>query len=128
MTRIFTDDGVSIPVSVIEVAPYRVTQVKNVETDGYSAVQVTVGSRRPSRVSSPLAGHFAKANAEAGRGWWELRNDSQENFEVGSQATVDTSDVGQKIDVPGSSKGKCLAGAVSRCSLATHDSTHGRSA
>src|SRR5690625_87652 len=127
MTRIFTDDGVSIPVSVIEVAPNRVTQVKNVETDGYSAVQVTVGSRRASRVSSPLAGHFAKANAEAGRGLWELRNDSQENFEVGSEITVDTFEVGQKIDVTGSSKGKGFAGVVKRWSFAMQDATHGNS-
>lgn len=127
MTRIFTDDGVSIPVSVIEVAPNRVTQVKNVETDGYSAVQVTVGSRRASRVSSPLAGHFAKANAEAGRGLWELRNDSQENFEVGSEITVDTFEVGQKIDVTGSSKGKGFAGVVKRWNFAMQDATHGNS-
>src|SRR5690625_772704 len=127
MTRIFTDDGVSIPVSVIEVVPNRVTQVKNVETDGYSAVQVSVGSRRASRVSSPLAGHFAKANAEAGRGLWELRNDSQENFEVGSEITVDTFEVGQKIDVTGSSKGKGCAGVVKRWSFAMQDATHGNS-
>ncbi len=127
MTRIFTDDGVSIPVSVIEVVPNRVTQVKNVETDGYSAVQVTVGSRRASRVSSPLAGHFAKANAEAGRGLWELRNDSQENFEVGSEITVDTFEVGQKIDVTGSSKGKGFAGVVKRWNFAMQDATHGNS-
>ena len=127
MTRIFTDDGVSIPVSVIEVVPNRITQVKNVETDGYSAVQVTVGSRRASRVSSPLAGHFAKANAEAGRGLWELRNDSQENFEVGSEITVDTFEVGQKIDVTGSSKGKGFAGVVKRWNFAMQDATHGNS-
>src|SRR5690606_27003317 len=106
MTRIFTDDGVSIPVSVIEVEPNRITQVKNVETDGYAAVQVTVGSRRASRVTKSEAGHFAKANVEAGRGVWELRNDSQEAFEVGSQITVETFAAGQFIDVTGTSKGK----------------------
>lgn len=127
MTRIFTDDGVSIPVSVIEVTPNRITQVKNVETDGYSAVQVTVGSRRASRVSSALAGHFAKANAEAGRGLWELRNDSQENYEVGGEITVDAFEAGQKIDVTGSSKGKGFAGVVKRWNFAMQDATHGNS-
>ncbi|WP_024462474.1 MULTISPECIES: 50S ribosomal protein L3 [unclassified Marinimicrobium] len=127
MTRIFTDDGVSIPVSVIEVAPNRVTQVKNVETDGYSAVQVTVGSRRASRVTKPAAGHYAKANAEAGRGLWELRNDTQESFEVGAEITVDAFEAGQKIDVTGSSKGKGFAGTVKRWNFATQDATHGNS-
>ncbi len=127
MTRIFTDDGVSIPVSVIEVSPNRITQVKNVETDGYSAVQVTVGSRRASRVSKPNAGHFAKANAEAGRGLWELRNDNQEAFEVGSEITVDAFEAGQTIDVTGSSKGKGFAGTVKRWNFSMQDATHGNS-
>ncbi len=127
MTRIFTDDGVSIPVSVIEVSPNRITQVKNVETDGYSAVQVTVGSRRASRVSKPNAGHFAKANAEAGRGLWELRNDKQETFEVGSEITVDAFEAGQVIDVTGSSKGKGFAGTVKRWNFSMQDATHGNS-
>jgi large subunit ribosomal protein L3 len=127
MTRIFTDDGLSIPVSVIEVEPNRVTQVKNVETDGYSAVQVTIGSRRSSRVTKSEAGHFAKANAEAGRGLWELRNDSQEAFEVGSQITVETFVAGQKIDVTGTSKGKGFAGTVKRWNFGMQDATHGNS-
>jgi len=88
MTRIFAEDGASVPVTVIEVEPNRITQVKNVETDGYNAVQVTVGSRRASRVSSSSAGHFAKANTEAGRGIWELRNDAEEAFEIGGEITV----------------------------------------
>jgi large subunit ribosomal protein L3 len=127
MTRIFTDDGVSIPVSVIEVEPNRITQVKSVETDGYCAVQVTVGSRRASRVTKSEAGHFAKANAEAGRGVWELRNDSQEAFEVGSQITVDTFAAGQIIDVTGTSKGKGHAGSVKRWNFGMQDATHGNS-
>ncbi len=127
MTRVFTDDGVSIPVSVIEVSPNRVTQVKNVETDGYSAVQVTVGSRRASRVTKPAAGHYAKANAEAGRGLWELRNNTQESFEVGAEITVDTFEVGQMIDVTGSSKGKGFAGTVKRWNFSMQDATHGNS-
>lgn len=127
MTRIFTDDGVSIPVSVIEVSPNRVTQVKNVETDGYSAVQVTVGSRRASRVTKPAAGHYAKANAEAGRGLWELRNDTQESFEVGAEITVGAFEAGQMIDVTGTSKGKGFAGTVKRWNFSMQDATHGNS-
>ncbi len=127
MTRIFTDDGLSIPVSVIEVEPNRITQVKNVETDGYSAVQITIGSRRSSRVTKSEAGHFAKANAEAGRGLWELRNDSQEAFEVGSQITVESFVAGQKIDVTGTSKGKGYAGTVKRWNFGMQDATHGNS-
>jgi large subunit ribosomal protein L3 len=127
MTRIFTDDGLSIPVSVIEVEPNRVTQVKNVETDGYSAVQITLGSRRSSRVTKSEAGHFAKANAEAGRGLWELRNDSQEAYEIGSQITVESFVAGQKIDVTGTSKGKGFAGTVKRWNFGMQDATHGNS-
>lgn len=127
MTRVFTDDGVSIPVSVIEVEPNRVTQVKSVETDGYSAVQVTVGSRRASRVAKSEAGHFAKANVEAGRGVWELRNDAQEAFEVGASITVESFSAGQMIDVTGTSKGKGYAGTVKRWNFGMQDATHGNS-
>lgn len=127
MTRIFTEDGVSIPVSVIEVGPNRITQVKSVETDGYSAVQVTIGSRRASRVTKPAAGHFAKANTEAGSGLWELRNDSEESFEVGGAITVETFEVGQKVDVTGQSKGKGFAGVIKRWNFAMQDATHGNS-
>jgi len=127
MTRIFTDAGVSVPVTVIEVSPNRVTQVKNVETDGYSAVQVTFGSRRPSRVTKPAAGHFAKANTEAGSGLWELRNDNGEAFEVGQQLTVETFEAGQMVDVSGQSKGKGFAGVVKRWNFRTQDASHGNS-
>ena len=127
MTRIFTDDGVSIPVTVIEVDPNRITQVKNVETDGYSAVQVTVGSRRASRVTKSEAGHFAKANAEAGRNLFELRNDAQEAFEVGSSITVSAFAEGQVIDVTGTSKGKGFAGGIKRWNFGMQDATHGNS-
>ncbi len=127
MTRIFTDDGVSIPVSVIEVEPNRITQVKSVETDGYSAVQVTVGSRRASRVTKSEAGHFAKANAEAGRDLFELRNDAQEAFEVGASITVDVFSAGQMIDVTGTSKGKGFAGGIKRWNFGMQDATHGNS-
>ena len=127
MTRIFTEDGVSIPVTVIEVDPNRITQVKSVDTDGYSAVQVTVGTRRASRVTKAAAGHFAKANTEAGRDLFELRNDAEEVFEVGSTLTVETFEAGQKIDVTGTSKGKGFAGAVKRWNFAMQDATHGNS-
>ncbi len=127
MTRIFTEDGVSIPVSVVEVEPNRITQVKGMETDGYSAVQVTVGSRRASRVTKPAAGHFAKANTEAGRGLWELRNDAEEAYEVGATITVDAFEVGQKIDVTGTSKGKGFQGGVKRWNFSMQDATHGNS-
>ncbi|TVZ38237.1 LSU ribosomal protein L3P [Alteromonadaceae bacterium 2753L.S.0a.02] len=127
MTRIFTDDGLSVPVTVIEVDPNRITQVKSVETDGYAAVQVTVGSRRASRVTKAEAGHFAKAQTEAGRGIWELRNDAGADFEVGGQLTVEAFEAGQKVDVTGTSKGKGFAGGVKRWNFRTQDATHGNS-
>lgn len=127
MTRIFTDDGTSIPVSVIEVEPNRITQVKSVETDGYNAVQVTIGSRRASRVSKSQAGHFAKANTEAGRSVWELRNTTAETFEVGAAITVEAFEAGQIVDVTGQSKGKGFQGGVKRWNFRTQDATHGNS-
>lgn len=127
MTRIFAEDGASIPVTVIEVEPNRITQVKNVETDGYNAVQVTVGSRRASRVSKSEAGHYKKANTEAGRGIWELRNETDDVFEIGGEITVSMFEVGQKVDVTGTSKGKGFAGGVKRWNFAMQDATHGNS-
>ena len=106
MTRIFTEDGSSIPVTVVEVEPNRITQVKNVETDGYNAIQVAVGSRRASRVTKPQKGHFEKAQSEAAALVVELRNDAQEAFEVGGQITVEAFEAGQIVDVTGQSKGK----------------------
>jgi len=127
MTRVFTDNGVSIPVSVIEVDPNRITQVKSVDTDGYSAVQVTIGARRASRVTKSEAGHFAKANVEAGRGVWELRNEAQEAFEVGATITVESFSAGQIVDVTGTSKGKGFAGGIKRWNFGMQDATHGNS-
>ncbi|MCK9504824.1 MAG: 50S ribosomal protein L3 [Porticoccaceae bacterium] len=128
MTRVFTDEGLSIPVTVVEVDPNRVTQVKNDETDGYSAVQVATGSRRPSRVSKPVAGHYAKAGVEAGRGLWEFRLDGiDEQFEIGSLITVERFEAGQKVDVTGVSKGKGFQGVIKRWNFATQDATHGNS-
>lgn len=127
MTRIFTEDGSSIPVTVVEVEPNRITQVKNVETDGYNAVQVAVGSRRASRVSKPEKGHFEKAESEAGSVLVELRNDSEEAFEVGGKITVEAFEAGQKVDVTGQSKGKGFAGGVKRWNFSMQDATHGNS-
>lgn len=127
MTRVFTADGDSIPVTVIEVSPNRITQVKNSETDGYSAVQITVGSRRASRVVKPAAGHFAKASTEAGAKMYELRNDAGEEFEVGGELTVEGFEAGQMVDITGSSKGKGFAGTVKRWNFRTQDATHGNS-
>ncbi|MFT6968171.1 MAG: large subunit ribosomal protein L3 [Cellvibrionaceae bacterium] len=131
MTRIFADDGASIPVTVVEVEPNRITQVKTLETDGYQAVQVTVGSRRASRVNKAAAGHYAKANAEAGRGLWELRakagKQQDPSLEVGGVLTVASFEVGQKIDVTGISKGKGFAGVIKRWNFAMQDATHGNS-
>jgi large subunit ribosomal protein L3 len=127
MTRIFADDGQSIPVTVIEVESNRVTQVKTAESDGYSAVQVTVGSRRASRVQKAAAGHFAKAETEAGRGLWEFREEDLGELSVGSQITVEKFELGQKVDVTGTSKGKGFAGGVKRHGFTMQDATHGNS-
>lgn len=126
MTRIFTDSGVSIPVTVVEVEPNRISQVKNVETDGYNAIQVAVGSRRASRVNKPEKGHFEKAKVEAGRGLWEFRDVASE-YAVGGVVTVDLFQAGQKVDVTGVSKGKGFAGVIKRWNFAAQDATHGNS-
>ncbi|RVU29807.1 MULTISPECIES: 50S ribosomal protein L3 [Neptunomonas] len=127
MTRIFTEDGVSVPVTVIEVDPNRVTQVKTVEADGYQAVQVTTGSVKANRLSKPEAGHFAKANTEAGRGLWEFRLSGDEEINVGDALTVERFEAGQKVDVTGQSKGKGFQGGVKRWNFRTQDATHGNS-
>lgn len=129
MTRIFTEEGASIPVTVIEVDPNRVTQVKNVETDGYRALQVTTGSRRASRVSKPMAGHYAKANTEAGRGLWEFRlgDGEGEGIEAGAEIKVDVFEAGQSVDVAGTSIGKGFQGGVKRHHFHMQDATHGNS-
>ena len=127
MTRVFTEDGASIPVTVIEAAPNHITQIKSVESDGYSAIQVTTGSRKVSRISKSQAGHFAKASVEAGRGQWEFRADSEEAFELGSALTVERFEQGQKVDVTGTSKGKGFQGGVKRWNFSMQDATHGNS-
>ena len=126
MTRIFTEEGVSIPVTVIEVEPNRVTQFKSEETDGYRAVQVTVGSRRTSRLTKPQAGHFAKAKVAAGRQVLEFRLEEGE-YQTGDELKVDMFEVGQVVDVTGQSKGKGYAGTIKRWNFRGQDNTHGNS-
>ena len=127
MTRVFNDKGASIPVTVVEVESNRVTQIKTDEIDGYSAVQVTVGTRRSSRINKSEAGHFAKAGVEAGRGIWELRLDTSTELKVGENIAVDQFSVGQKVDVTGISKGKGYAGVIKRWNFQMQDATHGNS-
>lgn len=129
MTRVFTEEGVSIPVTLIEVEPNRVAQVKTEESDGYRALQVTVGSRRASRVTKPMAGHFAKAGVAAGRGLWEFRltEDEGAGIDVGAELKVDLFQVGQKVDVTGTTIGKGFAGAIKRHHFRSQRATHGNS-
>jgi large subunit ribosomal protein L3 len=129
MTRIFTEDGVSIPVTVIEASPNRVTQLRTEETDGYRALQVTAGTKKANRVNKAKAGHFAKAGVEAGRGLWEFRldNNEGEGIEVGSEITVEIFADGAKVDVVGTSKGKGFQGAIKRWNFSHQRMTHGNS-
>jgi len=129
MTRIFTDSGEAVPVTVIEATPNRVTQVRTKDRDGYQGVQVTTGSRRPSRVTRPEAGHFAGAGVEAGRGLWEFRLTETETpeYEAGQELGVDRFEAGQRVDVTGRSKGKGFAGTVKRHNFRAQRSTHGNS-
>ncbi|WP_024326607.1 50S ribosomal protein L3 [Thioalkalivibrio sp. AKL19] len=129
MSRVFTDDGVSVPVTVLQVDNNRVVQIKRTEGDGYNAVQVTAGSRKPSRVSKPEAGHFAAASVEPGRGLWEFRVDEAdlEGLAAGDAISVDRFEEGQIVDVTAQSKGKGFQGAVKRHNFRTQDATHGNS-
>jgi len=129
MTRVFTDEGASLPVTVIEVEPNRITQLKTLEVDGYRAVQVTTGSRRANRVTKPMAGHYAKAGVEAGRGLWEFRllDDEGVDLATGGEIKVDIFEQGQKVDVQGTSIGKGFAGVIKRYHFAMQDATHGNS-
>ena len=128
MTRVFTEDGISIPVTVIEVDPNRVTRVKADDVDGYRAIQITTGARKASRIPKAEAGHFAKAGVEAGRGLWEFRlEQGEEAPEVGVELTVTAFEAGQKVDVTGQSKGKGFQGGVKRWNFHMQDATHGNS-
>lgn len=129
MTRIFTDDGTSVPVSVVDVSGNRVTQIKSLEVDGYSAVQMTCGERRVSRVTKAAAGHFAKAGVEAGRTLREFAASADDlaKFAVGSAVSADLFQVGQLVDVTGTTQGKGFAGAIKRHHFSSNRATHGNS-
>ncbi|KZZ53588.1 50S ribosomal protein L3, partial [Oleiphilus sp. HI0118] len=129
MTRIFTEEGRSIPVTVIEVDGNRITQVRTEDVDGYKAVQITTGERRASRVSKAAAGHFAKAGVEAGRGLWEFRLEAEEgaDLKAGDVLSVEQFETGQIVDVTGQSKGKGFQGGVKRWNFRMQDATHGNS-
>ena len=129
MTRIFTEDGQAVPVTVVEVEPNRITQLKTLESDGYRAVQVTVAKRRSSRVTKSEAGHFAKAGVEAGRGLWEFRLADGEGDELTAGGEINASVFadGQVVDATGQSKGKGFQGGVKRWNFSMQDATHGNS-
>lgn len=130
MTRVFNEDGVSTPVTVVEVTPNRITQIKNDQTDGYYAIQVTMGKKHAGRVTKPEAGHYAKAGVEAGVGLWEFRLDDvseAEGLEAGSEITVEKFADIATVDVSGITKGKGFAGGVKRHNFKMQDATHGNS-
>ena len=129
MSRVFTDEGGSIPVTVVEVMPNRVTQVRSEGTDGYRALQVTTGERKANRVSRAMKGHFAKAGVEAGRGVWEFRLDDGEGDEIkaGDEIKVDIFEAGQYVDVSGVTQGKGFQGGIKRHNFSHQDYTHGNS-
>lgn len=129
MSRVFTEDGKSVPVTLIEATPNRITQIKTVETDGYSAVQITAGVKRASLLNKPETGHLAKAKVEAGRGLWELRvaDDKITDFSVGGEIKADIFEVGQIVDVQGVTKGKGFQGTIKRWNFKMGDATHGNS-
>ena len=127
MTRLYNEDGSATPVTVLEVSPNRISQVKTVESDGYVAIQATSGAKKASRVSKPQAGHFAKAGVVAGSVTRESRIDSLDGFEVGGDITVGMFEVGQMVDVTGTTQGKGFAGVIKRHHFAGKDATHGNS-
>ena len=129
MSRIFTEDGKSIPVTLIEATPNRIVQIKTPDTDGYSAVQVTAGVKRAALINKPEAGHLAKAKVEAGRGLWELRVEADKigDFQVGGEIKADIFEVGQIVDVQGITKGKGFQGTIKRWNFTMGDATHGNS-
>jgi len=129
MTRIFTEEGASIPVTVVLVEPNVIAQVKSEESDGYQAIQVTTGKRRPNRVTKPMAGHFAKASVEPGRALWEFRVAAadMDGLEVGASYGVERFSEGQRVDVSGTTIGKGFAGVIKRHNFSMQDATHGNS-
>jgi len=129
MTRVFCEDGSSVPVTVLQIDSNRVVQVKGIEVDGYRSIQVTAGDKKSSRVNKAMAGHYAAANVTAGRGLWEFRLEEGEGVELsaGSELTVDIFSEGQVVDVQGRSIGKGFAGGIKRHNFSMQDATHGNS-
>lgn len=127
MTRIFTEDGASLPVTVVEVVPNRIAQVRSVDNDGYSAVQVAAGTKKASHLNKPMAGHYAKAGVEAGAGLFEFRTSEESELKVGDVLSVSMFEAGQKVDVTGRSKGKGFQGVIKRWNFHMQDATHGNS-
>ncbi|MEE9445396.1 MAG: 50S ribosomal protein L3 [Cocleimonas sp.] len=127
MTRIYNDEGNATPVTVLEMLPNRISQLKTVESDGYSAVQLTVGAKKSSKVNKPNSGHYAKASVEAGTFTRESRVDSTDEYELGSEVTLEIFEEGQKVDVTGVTIGKGFAGVLKRYNFAGKDATHGNS-
>jgi len=129
MTRVFCDDGSSVPVTVLQIDSNRITQVKGIEVDGYRSIQVAVGEKKSSKVNKAMAGHYAAANVTAGRGLWEFRleDGEGEDLSVGSELSLDIFSVGQKVDVQGRSIGKGFAGGIKRHNFSMQDATHGNS-
>ena len=129
MSRVFTEAGESVPVTLIEASPNRITQVKTNDIDGYTAIQVTAGSKRAALINKPTSGHFAKANVEGGRGLWEFRvaDDKIGDYSVGAELKVDLFSEGQIVDVAGVTKGKGFQGTIKRWNFKMGDATHGNS-
>jgi large subunit ribosomal protein L3 len=129
MTRLFLEEGTSLPVTVLEIQPNRITQIKTEDGEGYSSIQVTTGEGRQKKTAKPELGHFAKAKVGVGRGLWEFRVEDKEleGLEVGGEYSLDTFEPGQKVDVRGVSKGKGFAGTIKRWNFSGQDNTHGNS-
>lgn len=129
MTRVFCEDGTSVPVTVLQIDSNRVTQIKSLETDGYRAIQVAAGEKKASKVNKAMAGHYAAANVTAGRGLWEFRLEEGEGseFSLGSELPLSIFSEGQVVDAQGTSIGKGFAGGVKRHHFSMQDATHGNS-
>ncbi|WP_422667410.1 50S ribosomal protein L3 [Buchnera aphidicola] len=127
MTRIFTEEGISIPVTVIEIKENRITQIKNMNTDRYCAIQVTTGIKKTNRLKKPISGHFLKSGVLPGRGLWEFRINDNQKFTVGQKININLFLDVKKVDITGISKGKGFCGTVKRWNFHTQDATHGNS-
>ncbi|UDG79364.1 50S ribosomal protein L3 [Candidatus Ecksteinia adelgidicola] len=127
MTRIFQEDGISIPVTVIKIEVNSITQVKNIKNDGYRVIQITTGRKKINRITKPEAGHFSKAGVKSGRGLWEFSIQENQKFSIGEKITIEIFNNIKKVDVTGLSKGKGFSGTIKRWNFHTQDATHGNS-